>query len=74
MQHRPAEVRVSNYSTGVLRIVQRDAEANGVFVQPRGVESSWELPVLWLKLLRRIWEDEQGAELCAQGSFHEKMV
>lgn len=36
MQHRPAEVRVSNYNTGVLRIAQRDAKANGVFVQPTG--------------------------------------
>lgn len=33
MLHRLAELRVSNYYSSVLRIVQRDTEANGVFVQ-----------------------------------------
>lgn len=55
MQRRPAEVRVSNYNTGVLRMVQRDAEANGVFAQPTGPWGVWvllELSVPWLRLLR----------------------
>lgn len=43
MLHRPAEVRVSNYYAGVLRIVQRDAKANGVFVQ---LTSPWREQVL----------------------------
>lgn len=43
MPHRPAEVRVSNYYAGVLRIVQRDAKANGMFVQ---LTSPWRERVL----------------------------
>lgn len=43
MQHRPAEVRVSNYNTGVLRRAQRDAKANGVFVQPTAPWREWVL-------------------------------
>lgn len=77
MQRRPAEVRVSNYNTGVLRMVQRDAEANGVFAQPTGPWGVWvllELSVPWLRLLRRIWEGCQGAELCTQCSFHVRVV